>query len=72
VRLALMSAAGFPNANRTMNPRVKRGRPRSEFPGRCQVRHTPGQMLAWLAAAQRDGRTLQNWIRWTLDKAAKK
>jgi predicted HicB family RNase H-like nuclease len=51
---------------------AKRGRPRSEFPGRYQVRHSPEQMLAWLAAAQRDGRTLQNWIRRTLDKAAKK
>ena len=48
------------------------GRPRSEFPERYQVRHTAEQMQAWTAAAERDGRTLQSWIRWTLDRAAKK
>lgn len=48
------------------------GRPASEFPERYQVRHTAEQMAAWQAAAEADGRTLQSWIRWTLDKAAKK
>lgn len=48
------------------------GRPASEFPERYQVRHTVDQMRAWEAAAERDGRTLQSWIRWTLDKAARK
>lgn len=50
----------------------KRGRPASEFPERYQVRHTVDQMAAWKAAAEVDGRTLQSWIRWTLDRAAKK
>lgn len=49
----------------------KPGRPRSAFPGRYQVRHTAEQMQAWRAAAERDGRELQNWIRWHLDRAAK-
>lgn len=52
--------------------RRKPGRPRSAFPGRYQVRHTTEQMRAWQTAAERDGRTLQNWIRWTLDRAAKR
>jgi hypothetical protein len=47
------------------------GRPKSEFPLRYQVRHSPEQMGAWQAAAQADGRELQNWIRRTLDAAAK-
>lgn len=47
------------------------GRPPSAYPERYQVRHTPEQMSAWLAAAERDGRTLQNWIRRALDKAAR-
>lgn len=46
------------------------GRPRSEFPERYQVRHSTDQMRAWEAAAKLDGRELQNWIRWTLDRAA--
>ncbi len=48
------------------------GRPASEFPERYQVRHDAEQMAAWKAAADRDGRTMQSWIRWTLDKAARK
>lgn len=50
----------------------KRGRPASEFPERYQVRHTAEQMQAWQTAADKGGRTLQGWIRWTLDKAARK
>lgn len=38
---------------------------------RYQVRHSADQMAAWQAAAQADGRELQNWIRRTLDEAAK-
>lgn len=48
------------------------GRPRSEHPLRYQVRHSAEQMAAWQAAAQADGRELQNWIRRTLDAAAAK
>lgn len=48
------------------------GRPASEFPERYQVRHTAEQMQAWLAAAARDDRPLQNWIRRVLDRAARK
>ena len=47
------------------------GRPRSEFPERYQVRHSDAQMRAWQAAATKDGRDLQNWIRRVLDKAAR-
>ncbi len=46
------------------------GRPPSEFEERYQVRHHPDQRAAWEAAAVRDGRDLQNWIRRTLDSAA--
>jgi predicted HicB family RNase H-like nuclease len=49
----------------------KPGRPKSEHPLRYQVRHSPEQMAAWQAAAQADGRELQNWIRRTLDAASK-
>jgi hypothetical protein len=52
--------------------KTKAGRPRSEFPERYQVRCTAEQFGAWVAAASADGRDLQNWIRWTLDKASKK
>jgi predicted HicB family RNase H-like nuclease len=48
------------------------GRPRSEFPRRSTVRHNDEQMAAWQAAAKVEGRELQNWIRRTLDSAARK
>lgn len=47
------------------------GRPRAEHPLRYQVRHSPEQMAAWRAAADADRRDLQNWIRVTLDRAAR-
>ncbi len=46
------------------------GRPASPHPMRYQVRHSPEQMKAWQAAADRDKRELQNWIRLTLDRAS--
>lgn len=49
----------------------KPGRPRSEHPLRYQVRHSAEQMTAWQAAARAEGRDLQGWIRWHLDRAAK-
>lgn len=56
----------------TMAPRQKPkvGRPASPYPERYQVRHSTAQMRAWTAAAKRDARELQSWIRHTLDKAA--
>lgn len=48
------------------------GRPKSEHPLRYQVRHTDAQMTAWQAAAKAEDRELQNWIRRTLDAAARK
>jgi hypothetical protein len=51
---------------------VPSGRPRSEHPLRYQVRHTAEQMAAWQAAAQAEDRDLQNWLRRTLNAAAKK
>lgn len=56
----------------TDRPMPKPGRPRSEHPLRYQVRHSAEQMAAWEAAAQAEERELQNWIRRTLDAAAKK
>lgn len=47
------------------------GRPASELQKRFHVRHNDEQLAAWKAAADRDGRSLQDWLRRTLDKAAK-
>jgi hypothetical protein len=55
-----------------MTPPTKPGRPRSEFPIRYQLRCRPEDLEAWTQLAEREGRTLQNWIRWTLGKAAKR
>lgn len=51
---------------------TRAGRPRSEHAIRYQLRLHPEQLESYRAAADQDGRDLQNWIRWTLDKAAKK
>lgn len=50
----------------------KPGRPRSPHVLRYQLRVSPEQLAAYRAAAERDGRDLQNWFRWVLDKAARK
>jgi predicted HicB family RNase H-like nuclease len=58
-----------PKARRRQKAKV--GRPRSEFSERYQVRCSIEQFKEWMAAANREDRTLQNWIRRTLDVAAK-
>jgi len=68
----LVFATSTPCTERGNMGRMPTGRPRSEYPLRYQVRHTAEQMGAWKAAAQAEDRDLQNWIRRTLDAAAKK
>lgn len=50
---------------------TRAGRPRAEHALRYQLRLHPEQLEAYRAAAELDGRDLQNWIRWTLDRAAR-
>jgi hypothetical protein len=68
----IVSASSTPCTESGSMERMSTGRPRSEYPLRYQVRHTAEQMGAWKAAAQAEDRDLQNWIRRTLDAAAKK
>ncbi len=37
---------------------------------RLELRVTPGQFVEWLLAAGREGRSLSDWIRVTLDDCA--
>jgi len=48
------------------------GRPRSPHTLRYQLRTSPEQLESWRTAAAAEDRELQNWIRRTLDTAAKK
>ncbi len=71
-----MSAIAVARAKRTAADATKDvktlpGRPRADYPARYQLRHSPEQRTAWQAAADREQRELQNWIRVTLDRAAK-
>lgn len=50
----------------------KPGRPRSEHAIRYQLRLHAEQLAAYRAAARAEDRELQNWIRRTLDAAARK
>ncbi len=49
-----------------------RGRPRSPFERKLQIRCTDEQLGRWTDAATDHGHELSSWIRWVLDREAKR